>query len=395
MMNTLPLPPAHGAQHASPAAYQAFLQHAYPNPATQRHYLNCQARFVQAYPDVQTWFLAPLAERVGRLYGAHLRDWINAASYQARPYLFFLAAQGCVTFDWDWLIAIPDIHLRPLFAVTGLTPGIAQLTREAIQLGYSARSAHARLGWILSRICLHGGFRPIEDITDTDCQAIAAAVRQFGQRPDVPLFYGSVERYQKAQAMSLAVVHKLHVLLYHRGQAVTEPRVIMPSYAVRPVLRPRMEAVTAQYLDVRRRTDRPGTIAALDVAVRHFIAWITTTYPEVESFAAVTRDHVVAFADALNQLPCPHTGQPFATLTKRNRLASMARLFQDVAEWGWEDTPGRSLLGTGDLPKMPQRVPRYVPEEELARLMPAIRALTCPYQRAALLIAPAPRQGLA
>ncbi len=38
-------------------------------------------------------------------------------------------------------------------------------------------------------------------------------------------------------------------------------------------------------------------------------------------------------------------------------------------------------------PKMPERVPRYIPEEELARLMSAIRTLACPYQRAALLIA--------
>src|SRR5437870_6641667 len=36
---------------------------------------------------------------------------------------------------------------------------------------------------------------------------------------------------------------------------------------------------------------------------------------------------------------------------------------------------------------MPRRVPRYIPEDELGRLMTAIRALPCPYQRAALLIA--------
>src|SRR5207247_4679654 len=49
--------------------------------------------------------------------------------------------------------------------------------------------------------------------------------------------------------------------------------------------------------------------------------------------------------------------------------------------------PQRPLLQSGDLPKAPQRVPRYIPEHELARLMQAIRALSCPYQRAALLIA--------
>jgi Phage integrase family len=36
---------------------------------------------------------------------------------------------------------------------------------------------------------------------------------------------------------------------------------------------------------------------------------------------------------------------------------------------------------------LPQRIPRYIPEHELDQLMPAIRALECPYQRAALLVA--------
>lgn len=45
------------------------------------------------------------------------------------------------------------------------------------------------------------------------------------------------------------------------------------------------------------------------------------------------------------------------------------------------------LLLDSDRPKMPLSMPRYIPDEELARLMKAVRALLCPYQRAALLIA--------
>lgn len=374
-------------RHAPAGEYDQFLEQYYPLPDTRRYYRNRRTRFVETYPDLQDWFAAPLAERVGRLYGAALGTGGQPVAYQARPYLFFLAAHGYAIFDWDWLIAIPDIHLQPLFAATGLDRGVAQLVREAIQLGYRPRSAHARLGWILSRICLHRGFRPLEELTEADCGEVARAVRQFGQRADVPLYYGSVARYQKAQAMSLAVTHKLHVLLYHRGQATTEPRVIMPCTATRPVLKPRMEAVVARYLTVRRQTDRPGTVAGLELALHQFITWLAATSPELESFAVVTREHVLAFADALNHLANARTGQPYALLTKRGRLAKLAQFFQDVAAWGWAETPGRPLLGAGDLPKMPQRVPRYIPTEELDRLMVAIRALACPFQRAALLIA--------
>src|SRR5207237_1793015 len=61
--------------------------------------------------------------------------------------------------------------------------------------------------------------------------------------------------------------------------------------------------------------------------------------------------------------------------------------FREPAAWGWKEGPGRPPLGRGELPPRPRRIPRYIPEEELARLMAAVRGLACPYQRAALLIA--------
>ena len=52
---------------------------------------------------------------------------------------------------------------------------------------------------------------------------------------------------------------------------------------------------------------------------------------------------------------------------------------------GWEGVPGRPLLGRGDHPRPAQRVPRFIPADELARVMEAIAELGCPFQKAALL----------
>ena len=68
-------------------------------------------------------------------------------------------------------------------------------------------------------------------------------------------------------------------------------------------------------------------------------------------------------------------------------MAALAVFFRQIAHWHWEDAPTHPLLAVGDLPKTPERVPRYIPEVELARLMDAIRALNCPFQRTALLVA--------
>src|SRR5260370_17875842 len=152
-------------------------------------------------------------------------------------------------------------------------------------------------------------------------------------------------------------------------------------------MNPRMEAVIARYLAARRLTDQPSTLARYEQDLHRFVSWLTQAHPDVETLAGVTRDHITQYAEGLTKMTSTRTGRPLATVTRRGVLSCLSVFFQDTARWQWEDGPQRPLLQSGDLPKVPQRVPRYIPEQELARLMQAIRALSCPYQRAALLIA--------
>lgn len=374
--------------HASEAEYLAFVERYYQNGDTRTF---CQAnrdRFVRRYPDVADWFAAPLAERIGRRHGMPQGQYINRVSYEARQYLFYLAMRGYATFDWEWLIALPKIHLEHLLAETGRASGLTHLIREAEQLGYHPVTSSENMRWALSRILLHTGFPPIERISEVHCQELAQAVRQFGQRPDLTSFFASAERYQQeARKSYLTALHMLQVVLYHRGQATTEPHKRMPPSAERGMGQPRMQAVADRYLAARRLTGRPATIDRLDLSLRHFMQWLATVHPEMASFAEVTREQVLEFADLLQTWVSPTTGQPLSTLSKRGRLSNLSVFFRDTASWEWQDVPGRPLLGVGDLPKIPERIPRYIPDEELARLMTAVRNLSCPYQRTALLIA--------
>jgi integrase len=81
------------------------------------------------------------------------------------------------------------------------------------------------------------------------------------------------------------------------------------------------------------------------------------------------------------------TGEPWSPNTKWATLRRLSVFFREIVDWEWEDVPSRPLLGIGDIPRRPQCVPRYIPEDELTRVMTAVRALESPYQRAALLIA--------
>ncbi len=375
-------------KHASETEYMAFVEHYYPNEGTRNFYRKNRAFFVHTYPDLADWFAAPLEERIGRRHGMAQGHYTHRASYEARQYLFYLAMRRYITLDWEWLIALPKIHLHHMLTETGLTRSVAQLIREAELLGYHPVTSSEDMRWALSRIFLRTGFQPIEQLTEAHCTDLAQAIRQFGLRPDVTAFYTSVDHYhQEARKSYLTALHMLHVVLYHRGQAKTEPRRVMPLYAERGGGHPRMQAIVDRYLTARRLTDRPGTVAKLDLTLRRFMKWLATTHAEITSWTQVTRDQVLKFAEALDTLQSASTGKPLSTLTKRGTLSNLSVFFRDGASWGWEEMPERPLLSAGDLPKIPERIPRYIPEDELSRLMETIRTLPCPYQRGALLIA--------
>lgn len=404
--------------HASEQEYAAFVLQYHGSLGSRNYYLQMRRAFVRAYPDLSAWFQAPLAERVGRLRNQSRTCFfghLGRVSYRARPYLYFLALRGHATFDWEWLISVPTIYLLELlqgfqaFQATNLPEepkiqmpkvladkvkatdkhaDIERLIEEAVRLGYNRLSSSHDLRWVVSRIFLHTGRWQVDQITEAACDELAQAVRSFGERPDIALFHGSAEDYRRrARKGYLTAIHRLKVVLYHRGQAATEPWKIMPKYAQPSPGHPRMLAVIDRYLTARSLASRPATIERLGVSLRRFMQWLSQAYPGIESFADVTRDHLFEFAEALNTWIGIRSGQPLSTLTKRGNLSSLSVFFRDMAGWGWEDVPTRPLLGVGDLPKIPLRVPRFIPEDELARLMTAIRALDCPYQRGALLIA--------
>ena len=264
---------------------------------------------------------------------------------------------------------------------------MTKLLDDASRLGYEQRSA-GHLRWCIHRFFLRGGPLSVEDLADAHLAAMREAIHHFGERSDVHLFFESAEAYRATiEKERLCFLFRLQVVLYHRGQVSDLPRFHLPRPAQYTPSTPRMIAVLDRYLATRRLSDEPGTVKKFRTHIRRFIAWIEHAHPAIETFAGVTRDHVLEFAEFLATSPTRDTGRPLATSSRRVALSSLSVFFQDVVAWEWDDVPRRPLLQSGDLPKLPQRVPRYIPEHELDKLMPAIRTLECPYQRTALLIA--------
>lgn len=386
MIATLTYQQSREPQHVSAEEYTQFAL-SYYGADSAKNFLYARADFVTCYPNLSDWLQLPLPERVGRAFRESTRTLTNRVSYRARSYLYYLVTRDRLHLDWEWLIAVPRMNIWGLLEFSGISLPVDQLIKEAVHYGYEPRSTSRALKRVLSRIVLHTGKRTIGEITDQGCHEFREAVYAFSRRPDVAFFFGSTERYRDLLKSYTTSLTCLHVVLFHRSQAATEPHKVMPFWGERKVIPPRMEVVLERYQKTRLLTDMIETAQRVTARVRCFVAWLVEREPQIDSFAAVTREHVLDFAEALTQMIGMRSGKPFAVLTRRGYLSALSVFFRDVASWGWDDAPTRPLLGSGDLPKMPHRVPRYIPEDELARLMTAIRSLECPYQRAALLIA--------
>ena len=83
----------------------------------------------------------------------------------------------------------------------------------------------------------------------------------------------------------------------------------------------------------------------------------------------------------------PKTGRPLTSDSQRGRVVRLAQFFKDAEDWAWPDVPRWPLVAKRDLPRTPDRIPRYIPRADLDRLMDAIRALPDPFQRAAIIVA--------
>ena len=129
------------------------------------------------------------------------------------------------------------------------------------------------------------------------------------------------------------------------------------------------------------------TPSKLEIAVRRFGEWLAGHDPQIVSYADVTRDHCLGWAESLAEAPAEKTGKPLGAVTRIQRISGLSQMFRDTAAWEYADVPGYAPITSRDAPKLPQRIPRFIPDHELDLVMPVINEITCPFQRAALLVA--------
>ncbi|WP_238446726.1 tyrosine-type recombinase/integrase [Azohydromonas australica] len=375
------------AQHCPQEEYEALIEqfgladHGYQRKVAAR-------RFVSRWPDLMDWMKAPLARRASVRQTSVWQAPDARLSQKALGYLMYLGIRGYAKFDYPWLLVARPLFLPKLTWRLDVDLGIEQLKAEAVRLGFSRISVDVIVRWAVTRLALHTGVMDARHLTGDQLEEFRIAVQSFLHRSDVlDLVPCPPETFDKFKMEWPMRVNQLGLLLFHRGQIDAEPRKKMVSIKVREPTPPKMQAIVDRWLAVRRTTDRPDGPKHFDVALYRFMVWLGRNRPQIKTFTKVRRDDVLAYIEALAHQPTPRTGQPLAALGRRAHITALGQFFSNTAAWGWRGVPGFPLLGFGDCPRMPMRVPRFIPTDELARLMAAVAHLQCPYQRTALLIA--------
>jgi integrase len=347
--------------------------------------------FMAHWPVLEDWFAEPLAVRVGRGEGTAA----ERASFAARPYLIHLSLHHGLRLDWPYLIAAATLRV-PRSVGTDLIDAVAALVADSARLGYKELRSATTLWPTVGGLLLAAGHTDPSRLGQADLDGYAAALAEFADREDLPGFFGTPEAFAGRRAVFTSHLHRLAVVLYHRGQLTQLPSIPQPAYAQRFTGPAAMERAVQRYLGLRAADARPATMTKLELGLRRFMRFLVDRDPAITSWRQATRKDALAFVTHLDHTTghrnrYPHraeqTGTPLATTTKRTMLSAVSVFCTDTSSWGWPDGAARPLLGAGDLPKMPRRVPRFIPWPELDRLMAAVDQLPDPYQRAALLIA--------
>lgn len=371
------MPAASEARAAGPifnhaiSDYAAFLS----RPAGLRNQpLEFACKFARVYPQLEAWTDASLAERVG---SSAIRRGRAFVCIRARPYIYFLVATGRLKLKWDWILTVSDHRFlvsslpQPVQAFSG------RLGDQLSRLGYER--GRERIERAIRLLYLKYGVGLVR-VDERELREFALEVAALEGYPDLDVILGSPDVYGRLKSSLMGTLYSLHTALYHQHLVDKPPKrssIVPRKLKVKPALDDFIE----RYADARQALHtRPSTLGKIRNAGRHLADWLNINEPELNSFADLTREQILAYAASLSAAAMGIDSQI-------SRLSSLSVMFHDSTAWGWTDGPPRPILGSRDLPRRPTRLPRFIPSEQLERLMTAVRRLECPYQRAALLIA--------
>ena len=142
---------------------------------------------------------------------------------------------------------------------------------------------------------------------------------------------------------------------------------------------PLVAALVRRYLRQLGTFLAPASVDAAENALRQFARWLITD-AGLDSIGAVHRDDIEDYKVWLAAKP--RAGGATITMeTHRQRMRTVRQFFERIIEWDWPGAPARNPVIAGDIPKKPEPLPKFLDDQDAARLMTAARASSDPRDR--------------
>jgi site-specific recombinase XerD len=142
---------------------------------------------------------------------------------------------------------------------------------------------------------------------------------------------------------------------------------------------PLVVATIQRYLQRLAAFQAPTSVDVAENSLRQF-AWWLVGEAGLKTIAAVRRDDIEDFKVWLAARPHPRGGTISAE-THRQRIRMVRSFFERIIEWDWPDAPARNPVISGDIPKKPEPLPKFLDDRDAAKLMTAARASADPRDR--------------
>ena len=142
---------------------------------------------------------------------------------------------------------------------------------------------------------------------------------------------------------------------------------------------PQMAATMRRYLVQLTTFLAPRSVDVADSTLRQLARWLTT-HTDVVVVAGIGRTHIEDYKVWLAAQPGSR-GPTLAKNTQRQRLRMIRIFLERLIEWDWPDAPARNPILHGDIPPRPEPLPKFLNDQDAAKLMAAARAHRLPRYR--------------
>jgi integrase len=324
------------------ADYERFVDSLGVNSAQRSQRKTAARRFLDRHGDINAWMARPTPVRLVDLH--RLKAW---------PWLTWLMVDRRLRPDLELLLAKPPGVDVGLWWTLANDADVAAATEAAKGLGWSANWTRQLLRHTAPVLCLWLD-KTLVTLTDDDFDAAIT------EAADLNVAATTADRFAKRTA-------GLRQICFQQGLVNEPPR------DPRPPARSSVEhagdiAQSEIRWDVVRyarhitTTLRPVTGTGRVKAIRVMCDWLADHHPDVTRLDQLDRSrHIEPFLAWARNRPwrgANGNGKTIGLTVFHHDVVDLRVFFEDIAEWGWPSAPQQRLFFLGDIPRLPEAMPR-------------------------------------